>query len=102
MLSSNCATISIGEFKSKLFSSYSMNILDVREIDEYREGHVEGSVLIPLGILPYRVDELEPDKETIVVCRSGNRSMEACKILKERGFREVYSLDGGLISWKQA
>lgn len=99
MSTANCATISIGEFKQKLFSSESMNILDVREIEEYREGHVEGSVLIPLGILTYRADELEPDKETIVVCRSGNRSMEACKILKERGFRRVYSLDGGLISW---
>lgn len=100
MSTSNCETISLPEFKTKLFSSEQVNIVDVREVEEYREGHVEGSVLIPLDILPYRVNELEHDKELILVCRSGNRSMEACKILKERGFQRVFSLEGGLSSWK--
>ncbi|MEB3100749.1 rhodanese-like domain-containing protein [Ferviditalea candida] len=94
-----CQFISLQQLKSKLFSPDDFVLLDVREISEFREGHIEGSKLIPLGILPHRLDELDRDKEIVVVCRSGNRSKQACDILKEHGFQQVYSLTGGLSGW---
>ncbi len=94
-----CKEISVRALKQKLFSEKEMQILDVREPDEYRSGHIEGSVPIPLRLLPYRTEEVNRNREVIVVCRSGNRSKEACHILMERGFSNVKSLHGGLSSW---
>ncbi|PWI57217.1 rhodanese-like domain-containing protein [Sulfoacidibacillus thermotolerans] len=94
-----CMTITLPEFKSKLFARDRMKVVDVREISEYREGHVEGSVLIPLGELPHRLHEISPHEEVILVCRSGNRSSQACDILRQRGYTNVRSLTGGLSAW---
>lgn len=94
-----CPQITIPELKQRLFGYQDVQIVDVREVHEYRDGHIEGSTLIPLGILPYRLDEVDRDKEVVLVCRSGNRSSEACQILRDRGFRNVKSLQGGLSSW---
>ncbi|MBO8173255.1 MAG: rhodanese-like domain-containing protein [Bacillaceae bacterium] len=76
-----------------------MIILDVRETGEYRVGHIEGSLNIPLGQVLQRTGELDPNKDIVVVCRSGNRSALACEWLASRGFR-VFNLDGGLTQWK--
>ncbi len=94
-----CRHISIEQLKSKLFSPDEVKIIDVREIEEYREGHIEGSMLIPLSILPYRTDLLDRDDEIILVCRSGNRSSQACEILRQRGFTRIHSVTGGLSAW---
>jgi rhodanese-related sulfurtransferase len=96
-----CSTISMEAFKQRRMQPEPVTILDVREVEEYRAGHVEGSILIPLGILPYRIDQLNSDDEIIVVCRSGNRSLDACNLLRKHGFRRVVSLAGGLSSWKR-
>lgn len=94
-----CNDITVQELKQKLFAYDDIQLVDVREVDEYRSGHIEGSVLIPLGALPHLLHRIDERKEIVVVCRSGNRSSEACKILRDRGFREVKSLRGGLSSW---
>lgn len=91
--------ITVPELKQRLFGYEDIQIVDVREIDEYRDGHIEGSKLIPLGVLPHLVHEVERDKEVVVVCRSGSRSSEACQILRQRGYLNVKSLAGGLSSW---
>ncbi|MCI0181816.1 rhodanese-like domain-containing protein [Sulfoacidibacillus ferrooxidans] len=91
-------TITFPELKSKLYAHDKVKVIDVREISEYREGHIEGSVLIPLDELPYRLHEIEPHDEIVVVCKSGNRSSQACTILQQRGFTNVRSLVGGLSS----
>lgn len=77
-------------------------ILDVREDNEYRDGHIVNSVHIPVSYLSDRVKELEKykDKPIIVGCRSGQRSSQACSVLKKQGFDAVYNLSGGIMAWK--
>lgn len=68
-------------------------LLDVRNQDEYDEGHIEGSVLIPVSELASRLSEL-PDKDALIIvfCRTGVRSAEACGILKENGYRNAFDM----------
>ncbi len=73
-------------------------ILDVRNLDEYAEGHLEGAGLIPVSELEGRLDELPEDKPIIVYCKSGGRSANAAKILTENGFDPVYDM-GGIQDW---
>jgi rhodanese-related sulfurtransferase len=77
-------------------------ILDVREDNEYRDGHIINSLHIPVSYLSDRLKELEKykDKPIIVGCRSGQRSSHACTILKKQGFTTVYNLSGGIMAWK--
>jgi len=77
-------------------------ILDVREDNEYRDGHIINSVHIPVAYLNERLKELEKykGKPIIVGCRSGQRSSHACTILKKQGFDSVYNLSGGIMAWK--
>ena len=74
-------------------------ILDVRQPDEYVQGHVPGAVLIPLDTLPNRLSEVPKDKEIIVVCRTGVRSAQGRDILKDAGFENVHSMTGGITAW---
>ncbi len=78
-------------------------ILDVRQPMEYEEGHLSGSVLIPLDELESRRDELYRElysgRKAIIYCRSGKRSMAAAIALCDLGFKNLYILDGGLNSW---
>lgn len=73
-------------------------LLDVREPVEWVEGHVIGAKHIPLGQLLMRIDELDPNEETIVMCLSGGRSGLACELLSEKGYK-VVNMMGGLSAW---
>lgn len=79
-------------------------VLDVREDDEYKAGHVLNSRQIPLGKLNQRIGELEKykDQPIVVICRSGNRSGMACAMLGKQGFTQAYNLGGGVIAWQKA
>ena len=77
-------------------------LLDVRTPEEWDEYHIPGTTLIPLDELPQRVSEVPQDEEVVVVCRSGNRSQEGRNILKDAGFTQVTSMDGGLKAWSSA
>jgi len=79
-------------------------ILDVRQPDEYKGGHILNAQLIPLANLQARIGELAKykDKPVVVVCRSGNRSGSACTTLAKHGFTEAYNLAGGMIAWQKA
>jgi rhodanese-related sulfurtransferase len=79
-------------------------ILDVREQDEFKAGHLLNSKLIPLGKLRERIGELERyrDKPVVVVCRSGQRSATACALLGKEGFGQVYNLAGGVTAWQKS
>lgn len=76
-------------------------ILDVRTAREYYDGHIENSLLIPLGQLKQRLNEINSYKETdiIVYCRSGNRSIVASETLSAEGFKRVYNLKHGIRGW---
>ena len=94
------------EFKSFLESSDFTGglLLDVRTEDEYNSGHIGGAVLIPVGDLPGRIGEIDAykNKPVMVYCRSGKRSMMAVEQLKSAGFKKIYNLKGGIISWTAA
>ncbi len=74
-------------------------LVDVRAEDEYKAFHVEGAVNIMAMDLRTRYTELDPDRPTIVMCRSGHRSSLASSILKQKGFREVYNAAGGMTGY---
>jgi rhodanese-related sulfurtransferase len=79
-------------------------ILDVRENNEYSEGHIINSVHIPLSNLKTRLSDIEKHKtqKVIVACRSGHRSSQACVTLKKAGFEQVFNLSGGVMAWGSA
>jgi len=77
-------------------------VLDVREENEYLSGHIVNSIHIPMSYLAKRIGELDKhkDKPIIVSCRSGQRSGQACAMLKKQGFEKVYNLSGGMMAWQ--
>jgi sulfur-carrier protein adenylyltransferase/sulfurtransferase len=75
-------------------------LLDVRQPEEYEAGHIPGAMLIPLGELEARREELERGKKIITYCRSGHRSMAAAIALCGLGFKDVHSLEGGIVNWR--
>lgn len=79
-------------------------VVDVREDNEFKQGHILGAIHVPLGFLDKRIDDLEKykDRPVIVSCRSGQRSARAASVLKKNGFETVYNLDGGLAAWQNA
>ena len=77
-------------------------VVDVREPWEYRQGHVPGALLIPLGQLSTRVNELNPERPVAVICASGNRSQSAAALLGQKGFKTVYNVSGGTGAWQHS
>jgi rhodanese-related sulfurtransferase len=77
-------------------------VLDVRENNEYRDGHIINSIHIPLKKISNSINTLDKykDKNIIVSCLSGNRSSHACSILKKNGFEKLHNLQGGIHAWK--
>ena len=75
-------------------------LLDVRQPEEYEAGHIPGAMLIPLGELEARREELERDKKIITYCRSGHRGMAAAIALCGLGFKDVHNLEGGILNWR--
>ena len=73
-------------------------VLDVREQEEYDEAHVPGVVLIPLGELEQRINEVEDGSRVFVICRSGARSLKGADILEANGIDAV-SVSGGTMGW---
>lgn len=77
-------------------------VLDVREPHEFAEGHVAGSILVPLASVAARVGEFPKDEPVYVFCRSGNRSMQAAQTLINAGYTDVRNVQGGIIAWNNA
>ena len=73
-------------------------IIDVREPFEWAMGTLPGAELIGLGSLFTRIDELDPNRPILFICRTGNRSGVAAGLLVQRGFKVVANLTGGLVA----
>jgi sulfur-carrier protein adenylyltransferase/sulfurtransferase len=86
------------ELKERLDRGEDLFILDVREPHEYQICNLNGH-LIPLGELPRRAHELDSAREIVAHCKSGKRSAQAVDFLKQAGFRKIYNLHGGILSW---
>lgn len=74
--------------------------VDVREPDEYEEGHIPGALLLPLGQVRDRAEQTLPDKNAcwLIYCRTGRRSADAAACLERMGYTDLYNL-GGVLSW---
>lgn len=77
-------------------------LLDVREPWEFGVCRIADSQLIPLGQLPRRAGELDPERETVVICHHGIRSRHAAMYLEHLGFGQVINLEGGVEAWARA
>ena len=77
-------------------------LVDVREVDEYRDGHLRGSRLISLSTLAVRLDELDPNRPILFYCHSGNRSGQALAFAQQRGYRHAKHIRGGISAWESA
>ncbi|MGB0152453.1 MAG: molybdopterin-synthase adenylyltransferase MoeB [Verrucomicrobiales bacterium] len=91
--------IDVHHLKARLENNRSLVLLDVREPAEVEVGKIEQSIVIPLGELPDRVGELDPDAETIVHCKAGGRSAKALAILNGSGFNDACHVQGGITAW---
>ena len=91
--------ISTKELEQLLNAGEDVNMIDVRETHEVAEGHIPGVINIPLGLLEFRMNELDKSKEYIMVCRSGGRSGQATQFLAGQGFN-VTNMIGGMLAWE--
>ncbi len=96
--------VTVDDVKARLENGQRPVLLDVREREEYREGHLEGALALPRGFMEMRVEEAVPDKSAPVVayCAGGVRSLIAARTLKEMGYTDVSSMAGGYTAWKNA
>jgi rhodanese-related sulfurtransferase len=94
--------INVAELRDKLQNKEDFIFIDVREEWEYEEDNL-GAQNIPLGQLPYQLDEFEEfkDKEIVLQCRSGARSGNAKKFMETRGFTKVRNLLGGILAYRE-
>ncbi len=76
--------------------------IDVREPNEVAEGTIAGAVNIPLAQVPGRLDDLDPERRVVLLCRSGNRSGQAAEFLSGAGFTDVVNLAGGMLAFDGA
>lgn len=85
-----------------LWKDGAITIIDVREDSEFKAGHIPGALWIPLGELPQRLDEVPTDAPVVTVCRSGNRSAQALRLLQNQGFENAHNMLGGMNAWSAA
>lgn len=74
--------------------------IDVREVEEYVEGHIAEFLNYPLSTLEETKGQLPKEKEIVIICRSGNRSMQAAKLLVDDGFTNVTNIQGAMLEWE--
>ncbi len=98
-MASSATDITPAALKARLDRGDSLQIIDVREPNEYQINRIPGSVLIPLGEIPRRYAELDPDTELVMLCKIGGRSAKAADFLRSVGFKRVLNLRGGILEW---
>jgi rhodanese-related sulfurtransferase len=101
--SSSATDLSVTEFSSKIAES-GVVTLDVRTPGEFAEGYIEGARLIDFqsGNFENEIATLDKNATYAVYCRSGNRSGQAVKVMKDAGFSKVFNMNGGVIEWANA
>lgn len=76
-----------------------INIIDIREPDEYREGHIPNAILMPLSSLENLIEGLDKEKEYHILCRTGRRVETSTKIFKDYGFKKIIKVKPGMSTW---
>ena len=101
LFGSGAPSLTAAEVNEKLKFGKHPLVLDVRQPDEYRQGHIAGSKLIPLNELHRRMKELPQGREIVCVCASGSRSASAAKTLAKEGYT-VFDMQDGMLAWRRA
>jgi len=76
--------------------------IDVRTVEEFQAGHIEGAKLIPVQVLADHLADIPKDKQVYVYCHSGKRSAKAATLLAGKGFKNIENIVGGIEAWKSA
>ncbi len=87
------------ELQQRLEAGEKLNLIDVRETEEVAGGHIDGIINIPLGLLEFRMNELDKSKEYFMICQAGGRSGQATNFLQAQGFN-VTNMIGGMNNWQ--
>lgn len=95
--------INATELKNKLNNKENFVFLDCRELAEWNEAHVKEATFLPLSEFEAKYKEVLTDKnkEVVIMCRSGRRSMNACMFLNEQGFEKLVNVEGGILGWME-
>ncbi len=93
--------ITVTELNQRIQSGESPFILDVREEHEVVVAKIEGTSHIPMNQVMARLDEIDPDADIIVQCKTGGRSAKICTLLTEHNFQNVKNLKGGITAWSR-
>lgn len=93
------AEISPKDVKSLIDTNENFILIDVREVHEFQIGRIPTSTLIPLGDLPKKVAELDPNANYVLHCKMGGRSAKGCDVLRQAGFKNVRNMTGGILAW---
>ena len=101
VLGTSVPTITAQELEQEVKNGNRPFLLDVRQPQEYRLGHIPGAKLIPLGSLRSRLVEVPRDRKIVCICATGHRSVPAVKKLTAVGI-EASSLKNGMIAWQMA
>ena len=91
--------ISPNEVNASLKGNSPVHIIDVRQVDEVKAGKIPNALNIPLGLVEFRMQDLDKSKEYIMVCRSGGRSSRAAQLLEDHGYK-VLNMIGGMNEWE--
>jgi rhodanese-related sulfurtransferase len=96
------ATIEVQELKQLLDADPNLCLIDVREVYEWQTGHIEGASLIPKEELTTRIESKISDRDHPIYlhCKGGVRSLYAAQCLMDMGFKNVYSVNGGILEWE--
>jgi rhodanese-related sulfurtransferase len=94
-------TLVSSEEMKKLMEMDTIQLIDVRSLEEFREGHLKGAQnLIYDNDFAQKISQLDKSRPVAIYCKTGRRSEECSTILKKAGFKKVYDLKGGLSQWK--
>ncbi len=91
--------ISSLQARTLLAKTKNVFLLDVRTPEEYRQAHLKGAVLIPLGEIEHRLKELPRNRTIVVYCAVGSRSTLVAGFLAGKGYGEVYNVSDGIVGW---
>lgn len=97
-LNAACVDATVFEVE-KMLQDKGYTLVDVREPYEFNDCRIPGSISIPLANLQKEHVRLDKDAKIIIYCRSGRRSLDACKLLEEIGFKNVVNMVGGIMAW---
>ncbi|GLC24237.1 rhodanese-like domain-containing protein [Roseisolibacter agri] len=95
--------VSADDVRARLAQGESFTLLDIREPNEWKMGHLPGALHIPRGVMESAIESRVPrEQEVVLYCASGNRSVLAADVLQQMGYRKVSSMRGGIRAWADA